>query len=197
MDWDLSIHKYSISQENKIIDSNQLDLFYPSKYENGKIINIDLDFVNIEWKIFVYQYTFIFFAILLEYCYRNNFIPVEIQELWKIKWNIPDASNSLDFSDFAENFFLVNLNTEIHLSIEISSPMNFYYESEMTENWISFNKYEIEEGGEHINLEKWLTIQKKEVWPMIKALMHLPWRSFNGNKIILQIFLEEMKKKNS
>lgn len=189
MHWDLSIHKYPIYQENKIINSNQLDLFYPSKYENGKIINIDLDSVNIEGKIWIYQRTSNFFKTLLLYCYKYNFFPKELNTLLNIEWEIPFASDSFDTKTNWENFFydLVD-NNEIgkleNIDFSISHSPNTDLNANITQEWI----YVKQEDDKIV-----LKIKKEEIWYLLQALMYLPWRSYNENILILKEFFKRKK----
>lgn len=170
--WDLSIKKYQSHWKN------QIDLFTK---QNKNIIQIK----EIHQEIHIYQYTENLFSKILEFCYKFDYIPEELNSLKDIKSNIPNATWSTDKDDFALSDF------------ENSLDENIIYPKYLSMNPDIIYTIEIDIINERINILKdkktVFEINKSEMWTFLKILIKSPGRSLFTNIWLLDIFLNKIK----
>jgi len=192
MHGDLTIDKYSLWEENHALNSNQLDLFYSSEYENGRVINLNLDSTELDGRIWIHQRTSGFLKVILFFCYKYKFFPQELNpELLNIKWEIPNAWDALDIKEWWY-FFSQELDDSIMYEKDedfiISHSPNISLFANITEEWI------------YVKQKDWkirLKIEKEEIWPIVRGLMYLPCRSYNQNILILKEFFKKIEKEHN
>jgi hypothetical protein len=127
---------------------------------------------------------------LLEYCYKNNFIPKELEGLQSIKWTIPNAWDAMDFSKSSNNSFINRLENN-----DTPSPIirNYHYWDTFTH--VKHTKEWILLSIEDKNTEtKYFTINKEEIWVILLWLHNKPCRSIVQIHHYLNIFLNKLHK---
>lgn len=170
--WDLTLYRYKNNW------NNQIDLF------TNRQKNI-LQTSEIEQSINIYQYPENLVSKILEFCYKFNYIPKEINELLEINPKIPDATWSLDLDWFCINDFENSLEENIIFPKYLSMNPGMIYTIEID---IINEKINILQNKKIV-----FEINKQEMWTFLKLLVQFPWRSISTIKKLIQIYLNKVK----
>lgn len=183
MHWDVSISR------KDIIDQEH------SPFWETNIVKVDRESQE---GITFYQRTSSLYSNLLLFCFQNEMYPKEIEELEDIQWNIVNASDALDSNSYTVSAFEAAIDDDDYRWMQSAGmPFPDSWFSYVSDLWTSkevISIYRKFQKKDSIN-ELVLVIGRNEVWPLMKALHHLPARSAIEINQLLEVFKRKYKNK--